>query len=170
MKDKYLVVKLPTAIAALTSLFGDVAKLDPTLEKRSLAFLRASLYVVDLGERAPDALLQAARMKQPLPPAEPDIGFLKVRIADAAVHEKLVAIFREVFGLSRVRADYLMRVTLTAYLVHLRAALETPPEAPAVDRLSLNLALSRLLADFSPEAEKKIGKIAEILKEESTWA
>lgn len=165
MKERFLVVNQPAAIGVSTNLFKEIAAIDPSLEKRALAFLRASMYVVNLKEEASTVLLQAARTKPPSPPAEPGIGFLKVRIANETVHEQLVMIFRETFGLSRVRADYLMRVTLAAYLIHLRSIPAAPQaESPGVDRLALNLLLARLLAD--PSAEETLARISEILQEQ----
>ena len=137
---------------------------------RSGILLRAETYLVMLpGEAASAALLQAARTDLPSPPAGADVpAFLKIRVADPALHSELLARFRETFQVDRVKTDFFLRTVLLSYLEFRQSKVlpETETEAvpPAVDRLALNLALARLLADPSPEAERKLARIAALLE------
>lgn len=170
MKPLYLVVNNPKP--AQTGLFEHIAAAEPYQENsRNGVLLRAESYLASLDREAVSGVLLQAAQTQPPPPSGADgPAFLKIRVTDPELHGEVLERFRETFQISRVKTEFFLRTVLLAYLIHLNAVPAAPPEAPAVDRLSLNLALSRLLADFSPEAEKKIGKIAEIMKEESTWA
>lgn len=131
---------------------------------RSGILLRAETYLVKLpGEAASAALLQAARTDLPSPPAGADVpAFLKIRVADPTLHSELLARFRETFQVDRVKTDFFLRTVLLSYLEFRQGQVlpETEAVPPGVDRLALNLRLARLLADPSPEAERKLARIA----------
>lgn len=167
MKPLFLAANDPKP--AKPGLFEHIAAVEPYQENsRSSILCRAEAYLVLLNrETASGALLQAAQAE--LPPPFPGAGspaFLKIRVEDPELHSRLLKRFRETFQISRVKTEFFLRTVLLACLVHLNAVPEPPPEAPAVDRLDLNLRLARLLTDPSPEAERKLARIAAILKED----
>lgn len=166
-QPQYSVVNSPKP--ELLGMFEHISAAEPFQDNsRSSILCRAEAYLVLLNrETASGALLQAAQAE--LPPPFPGAGspaFLKIRVEDPELHSRLLKRFRETFQISRVKTEFFLRTVLLAYLVHLNAVPEPPPEAPAVDRLALNFALARLLADPSPEAEQKLARIAAILKED----
>lgn len=167
MKPLFLVVNNPKPVQ--TGLFEHIAAAEPYQENsRNGVLFRAETYLAGLDREAVSGLLLQAAQTQP-PPAPPGAdgpAFLKIRVTDPELHGEVLERFRETFQITRVKADFFLKTVLLAYLTHLNAVPAAPPEAPAVDRLALNFALARLLADPSPEAEQKLACIAAILKED----
>lgn len=163
-QQQFLVVNNPKP--DLLGLCGHIASAEPFQDaSRSSILRRAETYLVQLNrETIPSVLHQAEKTELPPLPGADNPAFLKIRVEDPELHQQLLDRFRETFQISRVRTGFFLRTVLLAYLVHLNAVPESPPEAPAVDRLALNLRLARLLADPSPEAERKLARITALLE------
>lgn len=130
---------------------------------------RASRYIVGLGDAASDVLSQAAKEKPELgevPAAVP--GFLKIRV-DPTLQANLVEVFSEAFGgLKRVKAFFLAKIVLTAYLTSFTVSPQpTSQKAPEnqLNLLELNRRFAKLLTEPSADAQEKLNRIAKILEE-----
>ena len=163
--EDYLVVNRPPAIlfqlfAAIQDAEGDAA---PDSSRPGM-WDRAVRYIIDLGGAASDVLIQAAKEKPKLgevsatPP-----GFLKIKI-DPTLHRPLIEIFRQTYNTKKVKAAFLTRVVLSAYLLSLTGAPQLANSAQIDIRLELNRRFAQLLADTSPSAQKKLDLISDILE------
>lgn len=167
--EDYLVVNRPPAIlfqlfAAIQDAEGDAA---PDSSRPGI-WDRAVRYIIDLGGAASDVLIQAAKDKPKLRevPATPP-GFLKIKI-DPMLHRPLIEIFRQTYNTKKVKAAFLTRVVLSAYLLSLTSAPQLANSINTVQQIDIRLELNRrfaqLLADTSPSAQKKLDLISKIME------
>lgn len=163
--EDYLVVNRPPAIlfqlfAAIQDAEGDAA---PDSSRPGI-WDRAVRYIIDLGGAASDVLIQAAKEKPKLRevPTTPP-GFLKIKI-DPTLHRPLIEIFRQTYNTKKVKAAFLTRVVLSAYLLSLTSAPQLANSAQIDIRLELNRRFAQLLADTSPSAQKKLDLISKIME------
>lgn len=113
-KERYASVR-PTD--ELLTVFELVKRVDDAQDMdRQAIFDRAMRYVVGLTDKS--VLKSIARKKFKCMKMGEIPASLKVRVNED-LYEKIVAIFREVFKIDRVKTPYLMRVTLMAYLTHI---------------------------------------------------
>ncbi len=169
--EDYLVVNRPPAIlfqlfAAIQDAEGDAA---PDSSRPGI-WDRAVRYIIDLGGAASDVLIQAAKDKPKLeevPATLPVPGFLKIRI-DPTLHRPLIEIFRQTYNTKKVKAAFLTRVVLSAYLLSLTSAPQLANSVNTVQQIDIRLELNRrfaqLLADTSPSAQKKLALISKIME------
>ena len=103
----------------LIALYEAIKKEDPAQDlNRQATFDRAMRYVVQLEDKS---VLKAAATQQLENVEAGDLpSSLKIRV-DEALFKEVSDIVREVFQLGRVKIPFLMRVTLMAYLQHVRS-------------------------------------------------
>lgn len=167
--EDYLVVNRPPAIlfqlfAAIQDAEGDAA---PDSSRPGI-WDRAVRYIIDLGGAASDVLIQAAKDKPKLEEVPATFaGFLKIRV-DFTLHRALIEIFRQTYNTKKVKAAFLTRVVLSAYLLSLTSAPQLANSVNNVQQIDIRLELNRrfaqLLADTSPSAQKKLDLISKIME------
>ncbi len=176
MEEKYVSVQ-PTA--TIISLFERIFELEGGVEgfDRQAIFNRVLLHTKELTDKQ---LITAAKKVIRVEERDDLPTSLKVR-TNCELLDDVIEKFKDVFKISRVKAPFLMRVTLTAYYNYLaviegdecdKNRVETEDgklgdlKADEVSRLvRLNKYLN-LLIHTDPVSIEKIKKIDEILKED----
>lgn len=113
-KEKYASVRPTKELIALFELINNVEVAQDN--DRQAVFERAMKYVAESG-------ISVLKIAEKSRVEETDIdevpSSLKVRV-DETLFKQLIEMFREAFQIERVKIPYLMRITLTAYLLHIQ--------------------------------------------------
>jgi len=114
-KERYASVRPTPELLAVFEIINRIEVAQDT--DRQAVFERAMQYVAN---GSGEVLKTAARQKV----EDVDVGeiptSLKVRV-DTVLFEKIVKMFREAFQIERIKTPFLMRVTLMAYLQHIKS-------------------------------------------------